>query len=163
MRAMAKAQMLTRLPKDVEAIPIGKVSSVPVGRRYDQLHDLPLSKGVPTELKVLSRNSRNQGDRRFIAERFLNHVLEEYRFRLKFGELIRVREQEMNRIADQISDRYMPGQQEEHRIGDNLIVCETSLFRRGVDQRAKKIVPRIDAPFRKQGLRVVANPLRVSR
>jgi len=87
MRAMAKALVLTRLSKNVEAFAISKVSGVPIGRCDAQLHYLTLSYRVLTGLNF-GGNSWNHGDRRFIAERFLNHVMKQCRVRLEFGEPI---------------------------------------------------------------------------
>src|SRR6185369_3901996 len=99
MRTIAKAQMFPRLPRDVEALPLGKVNRISIGRRNAQLHYLPFSYGVPPELKIRGGNARNQSDRRLIPERFLNDTMEECWVRLHVGELLRVREQEIDSIA----------------------------------------------------------------
>lgn len=77
--------------------------------------------------------------------------------------MIRVSEEQINRIADKVSHRYMTGQQEEHSITDNLILRETSLFAFGVDQGAKKIVTRVGASFHKQVPRIVPHLKSTSR
>ncbi len=51
--AGAERQMLARHPPDIEALPVGEVSSTSVGRRDAELHYVPLLDGIATQLEVL--------------------------------------------------------------------------------------------------------------
>lgn len=58
-------------------------------------------------------------------------------------------------MANQVSDRHMPSQQQKHGIGDDLLIREVFACSAGIDQGAEEIGLWLGAALRQQPLRLV--------
>ena len=111
MRPVPEAQDLPRLPRDVEAVGVGKMCPVAVGRGDAQLHYLPCSYCVPAQLEVLQGDPGDQGDRRFVAQRLLDGVAQEFRIAPELVKLVGVGQEQIDGVANEVPGRYVPCQQ----------------------------------------------------
>lgn len=98
-RTVPEAQDLPWLPRDIEAVGVGKACAVAIGRGDAELHYLSFPYDVPAQLEVLQGDPGYQGDRRLEAQRLLEGAAQELRIFPDRVELVRMRQEQVDRVA----------------------------------------------------------------
>src|SRR6202044_2604878 len=120
--AVAEGLVAADLAADVEAVPLGKVAFVAVGRAVQQHHDAALGHRLAVELDVSGDVTGLHGRGRLEAQQLLDGVVDERPVGHQLGPLVRMATQDLAGEADQAGRGLVPGAGQQADVGEDLAV-----------------------------------------
>src|SRR5262249_37840538 len=136
--ADAEGQVPVGVPTDVEPVRIGELGRIAVGRSDADVHVGTGGHLDAVQHRVSCGSAVAELVRALEAEKLLHGGADEVRVRPQGGQRVRVAEQQVHRVADQVGGGLVPGIEQEDAVVQQLELAEPLVGRAPGSQRAAR-------------------------
>ena len=135
---VAEREMVDRRPPHVEAIGVGEVARVPVGRGQHRHHELAAADRLAGAGDVLGGHPADELHGAVVAEELLDGVPDEPRLAPEPLQLIRMPQERGEAVAEQVGGDLVAGVEQEQRVREQLVEGQPDALLLDLDERAEQ-------------------------
>src|SRR6185437_10332503 len=138
--AMSEGKMLVGRADDVEYIWVGEHLGIAIACAIGEQQCLPFFDLLTAELNVFAGNPAYELNWAVVAQALRNRCRQKFEIRNELFFLILVKQQRKGAVADQVSGSFVPGDQQQYDVGQQLGSRQSVAALFGSDQCAYEIL-----------------------